>query len=173
MRRLRPLHTPRLLLRPFTDDDLPVVVGLQAARETHPHESTPPTPQEARAQFRSWLRHWSDHGFGYVAVELAATGRVIGVGGLQRADIDGETVLNLYYRFRPDAWGHGYASEMATAMVEWAARELPTTPVVIVTNVSNTAARRVAEKLSFAEYRRDLYRGSPAVYYRRNSQRSR
>ena len=46
----------------------------------------------------------------------------------------------------------------------WAAEK----PVVIVTNVRNTAARRVAEKLAFSEYRRDLYRGAPAVYYRKD-----
>ncbi len=167
MTRLGPLRTPRLLLRPFTDDDLPVVVGLQAARETHPHEGAPPTPDEARVQFDSWRRHWADHGFGYVAVELAEARSVIGVGGLQTTDLDGESVLNLYYRFRPDAWGHGYAPEMGAALIDWAEREFPGKPVVIVTNVRNTAARRVAEKLAFSEYRRDLYRGAPAVYYRR------
>lgn len=165
MTRLGPLRTSRLLLRPFSDDDLPTVIGLQSARSTHPHESNPATPAEARLQFETWRQHWLDHGFGYVAVEH--DGRVIGVGGLQNSELHGESVLNLFYRFRPDAWGHGYASEMASAVLAWAAREIPEKPVVIVTNVSNTAARRVAEKLAFSEYRRDLYRGTPAVYYRR------
>lgn len=165
MTRLGPVRTRRLLLRPLSDDDLPAVIGLQSAKATHPHEPAPATPTEARIQFETWRQHWIDHGFGYVVVEHADG--FIGVGGLQNSELHGESVLNLFYRFRPDAWGHGYASEMASAVLAWAAREVPEKPVVIVTNVSNTAARRVAEKLAFSEYRRDLYRGTPAVYYRR------
>ncbi|OQO92271.1 GNAT family N-acetyltransferase [Saccharomonospora piscinae] len=167
-RRLEPLRTRRLLLRPFTDADLAVVVGIQSARDTHPHESAPRTPQEARTQFDSWRQHWAEHGYGYLAVERTGIPGVIGVGGVQATELGGERVLNLYYRFRPEVWGRGYAPEMAAEVLRWAQRELPERPVVIVTNVTNAPARRVAAKLAFREYRRALYAGAPAVYYRRD-----
>ncbi|WP_298180842.1 GNAT family N-acetyltransferase [Saccharomonospora sp.] len=162
------LRTRQLVLRPFTDDDLPVVVGLQCAEETHPHELSPRTPTEAYAQFASWRRHWADHGFGYLVVEHAGTRKALGVGGVQFTSLDGERVLNLYYRFFPEAWGRGYASEMASAVLDWVAREVPGHPVVVITSASNGPARRVAEKLAFSEYRRDLRFGVPTVYYRKD-----
>ncbi|WP_007026601.1 GNAT family N-acetyltransferase [Saccharomonospora iraqiensis] len=167
--RLEPLRTERLLLRPFSDADLPSVIGIQAAAETHPHEPAPASSAQARTQFDLWRRHWADHGFGYVAVVEHRSGTVVGVGGVQRSDLDGRGVLNLYYRFRPDAWGRGYAPEMARAILAWVDRAVPELPVVIVTNIDNGPARRVAEKLGFREYKRDLYRGMPAVYYRRST----
>lgn len=157
------------MLRPFRDTDLATVIDIQSAPRTHPHENRPASPSEARALFEAWRRHWSEHGFGYVAVVEVDSGVVVGIGGVQRRELDGETVLNLYYRFAPDAWGKGYATEMGTAIVEWAAQEVPLWPVVIVTNVSNKPARRVADKLGFREYKRGRYQGVRAVYYRRDA----
>lgn len=166
------MRTERLLLRPFADSDLPVVVELQSSRATHPHETAPSTPAWAHAQFDAWRRHWSKHGFGYVAIEHAESGEVIGVGGVQLSELDGEPVLNLFYRLRPEAWGHGYAPEMATAVLGWTARHLPGTAIVIVTGAGNGPARRVAEKMGFEEVRRTLYAGMPAVVYRRENGRT-
>ncbi len=167
------MRTARLLLRPFREADLPSVVGIQSSPETHPHEPSPATPAQARTQFETWRRHWIDHGFGYLAVVEPGPDRLVGVGGIQCSDLDREPVLNLYYRFRPDTWGRGYAPEMGAAVVAWAEREVPERPVVIVTGVTNAPARRVADKLGFREYRRDLYRGLPSVYYRRPGPRGR
>ena len=82
---------------------------------------------------------WAEDGFGYVAVIEAATGEFTGVGGVQLREFDGEKILNLYYRFRPEFWGRGYASEMAAAVVGWAERELPRYPVQITVGVANVS----------------------------------
>jgi hypothetical protein len=38
---------------------------------------------------------------------------MIGVGGIMTKTIPDEPRLNLYFRFRPEAWGRAYATEMA------------------------------------------------------------
>ncbi|PXY33943.1 GNAT family N-acetyltransferase [Prauserella flavalba] len=160
------IRTERLVLRRFREADLPSVVEIQSDPATHPHDAFPATTEHARALVAVWQRHWAEHGFGYVAVVEAGSGRVIGVGGVQAKDLEGEPVLNLYYRFRPEAWGRGYASEMANAVVGWASRAVPERPVVIVTNVGNVPAQRIAHKLGFAEYKEDYYEGVAAKFYR-------
>ncbi|TWE29996.1 GNAT family N-acetyltransferase [Prauserella muralis] len=164
---LEDLRTDRLLLRPLRADDLPAVLEIQTDPRTHLHDSYLAGPEEVRQLFEAWLRHWADHGFGYLTVVEQATGAVIGIGGVQERELDGERVLNLFYRFRPSAWGKGYAAEMAGTVVDWAERTLPGLPVVVITNVGNAPARRVAEKLGFAVDKEADYQGAPAVYYRR------
>lgn len=160
------MRTRRLLLRPLREEDLPAVIDIQAARETHPYERAPATPAQARERFAVWRQHWATHGFGYVAVVEVGSATVVGIGGVQERDLDGERVLNLYYRFLPAAWGRGYATEMASAMLDWARRALPERAVVVITNVDNAPARRVADKLGLRQYRQADYEGMPAAFYR-------
>ncbi|TQJ05694.1 GNAT family N-acetyltransferase [Amycolatopsis cihanbeyliensis] len=168
---LRDIRTERLLLRRIREDDLSAVIEIQTDPATHEHGGPPPSEEEARTLFAEWRRQWAEHGLGYWMVEESASGTVIGLGGVRYKEIEGETILNLAYRFRPSAWGNGYAMEMAAPTVEWAERELAGTPVVIVTNPGNTPARRVADKLGFRLYREGPYREGgkdvPAVFYRK------
>lgn len=53
--------------------------------------------------------------------------------------------LNLYHRFVPEAWGRGYASEVARYAVQWAASTHPGLPVLARTRPGNIASRHVAE----------------------------
>ncbi|WP_116047948.1 GNAT family N-acetyltransferase [Amycolatopsis palatopharyngis] len=161
------IRTQRLLLRWMSDADVPALVRIHADPETNRHNPRGPTEERSRELIAGFQRHWKVHGFGYWTVREAVTGTVIGAGGVQTKEHDGERVLNLYYRLAPRYWGQGFASEMAAAAVEWAEREIPDRPVVIVTDVDNAQAQRVAEKLGFREHKRGPYGGADAVYYRR------
>ena len=62
-------------------------------------------------------------------------------------DADGQTgVAALGYRLRRSAWGHGYATEGARALVRLAFTELGTREIVATTMAVNAGSRRVLEK---------------------------
>ncbi|WAL64436.1 GNAT family N-acetyltransferase [Amycolatopsis cynarae] len=161
------IRTGRLTLRRLTEDDRETVVEIQTDPRTNRHNPTPPDRVESLAKFDSWLADWAELGFCYVAVVETATGSFAGVGGLQLRQFDGEEILNLYYRFRPEFWGRGYATEMASAVIAWADRTVPRYPVQISVSLSNTPSLRVAGRLGFQPYRDSVHDGVPSRHFRR------
>lgn len=109
-----------------------------------------------------WLADWSERGLGYWAARPVGESRVIGFGGLRRAVIAGDEVLNLYYRFRPSAWGHGYAVELAEAAL-LVGKDLGT--VVAVIRDINAPSRKVAERAGMHKQRTIPYGGVPNDVY--------
>ena len=160
------LTTPRLVLRRLTPADVESVVALHAdplAVRFRPEGVNP--PERSRQLFSAWLDHWAEFGYGYWAVEVAATGELAGFGGLQLAH-DENAYLNVFYRLFPRHWGNGYATEMVTAAAAWGRRALPELPIMIITPVVNEPARRVAEKTGFTEVRRAWFQGAHSCFFR-------
>jgi len=97
-------------------------------------------------------------GFGYWAAQTRASGEFIGWFGLRPVtptgdamvhwpDARGQTgVASLGYRLRHSAWGQGYATEGARALVRLAFTGLGALEVVATTMAVNTGSRRVMEK---------------------------
>ncbi|WP_433264448.1 GNAT family N-acetyltransferase [Actinosynnema sp. CS-041913] len=162
------IHTDRLLLRRVGPGDLRAAIAVLSDPVTNRfNPAGPPSPEETADMLAEWQARWALDGIGYWAVELPSTGEVIGFGGLRHHKLDGEPTLNLFYRFRPEHWGRGYAPEMARAAIEWADRVRPDRPVVIITDLDNTPSQRVAEKLGFAHAGDSITVDGPVLVYRR------
>jgi RimJ/RimL family protein N-acetyltransferase len=117
-------ETARLRLRRPVPEDLAEFTALHSDPRTYEHApASMPDPAECERRLRSYLLDWEEFGFGYLAVEELATGRLIGWGGV-RLTADPLT-LNLYYRLAHDALGQGYGRELALAIVAAAHEELP------------------------------------------------
>lgn len=160
------LTTERLVLRKVVPADAEAMAELHADPDATRHRPEgPSTPRHSRQLFSSWLDHWAEFGFGYWAIEVAASGELAGFGGLQLAYGDDGPYLNVFYRLFPRFWGQGYAPEMVTAAVEWGHRALPDLPIMIITPTSNNAARRVAEKLGFTQVREAQFQGALSCFF--------
>ena len=78
----------------------------------------------------------------------------------------------LGYRLRRSAWGQGYATEGAAALVDKAFRDHGAQRVVAETMAVHTASRRVMEKLGFTYEKTAPYKVyGPHVLYRRMCKR--
>jgi ribosomal-protein-alanine N-acetyltransferase len=108
------------------------------------------------------IEHWQAHAFGpWVFFELA-TGVFVGRGGLRRSVIAGSECVEVLYAVRPDAWGRGYATEIAMVAVQHA-RELRIEEIVGLAATSNRASRRVLEKAGLAPREPLEHTGLPHV----------
>jgi [ribosomal protein S5]-alanine N-acetyltransferase len=105
----------------------------------------PRAEREAREMLRADIRHWERRGFGPWVFFERATGVFIGRGGLRRAKIARADCVEVSYAVRSDAWGRGYATEIALLAIA-EGRRLGCEEVLGVAATSNLASRRVLEK---------------------------
>ncbi|MBN8231279.1 GNAT family N-acetyltransferase [Corallococcus macrosporus] len=142
--------TERLLLRAVSEPDLEAVYALHSDPATNQfsRRGYMETREAARRILDVWLEDWARDGVGYWLVErLDAPGVVVGLGGVRHKELEGQRVLNLAYRFTPETWGSGYATEVSRVALALAARHLPHVPLVAIIHPNNVASIRVAERL--------------------------
>jgi RimJ/RimL family protein N-acetyltransferase len=138
----------------------PSITDLDAAIRVHCDPRTnvfnpggPATSQRAEEMLRDWITHWKQNGFGYWAVELEeAPGTIIGFGGIMRKQIAHLAGLNMYFRFAPEAWGKGHASQLARAGLSFAFGELQAREVLGLVRPNNLPSRRTLERIGFVQF---------------------
>lgn len=160
--------TERLLLRRPRDTDLEVLFAIHADPETNRFNPAGAmrTLDAARARLELWMGDWSHHGVGYWAVERReAPGVVVGFGGIRHKELEGRAVLNLAYRFAPQCWGSGYATEVARTALSLARTHIPDVPVVAIIHQRNEPSLRVAERLGLRLERVFDYEGAMSGLY--------
>ncbi|MFJ8042535.1 GNAT family N-acetyltransferase [Kitasatospora sp. NPDC096147] len=156
----RLLETGRLVLRRFGGADLDALAELHGDPLVMRYIDTGrPQPREAveREVLPAILRGYRElpDGLGTFAVLAKADGAFLGWVALQPADSVGLAAggTELGYRFRPAAWGHGYATEAARALVGHAFAHTATPAVVATTMTVNAGSRRVMEKTGLRHVR--------------------
>lgn len=143
-----PLVTGRLELRRISGADvgpLLVAFGDPEVMRFVGAERKPLTGDGVKALVRAAGGHWSRHGFGLLAIVDRATGRVLGEAGLQV--LEGGPDVEFGYTLSRAAWGRGYATEAARAILLWAFAGLRLERVVAVVDPAHAASLRVLDKL--------------------------
>jgi RimJ/RimL family protein N-acetyltransferase len=132
---LAELHADPAVMR-YIDDGMPVPRAVVVA-----------------AMLPGFLREYAQYpgAAGHLAATDQATGAPLGWFGLQHPSsvgLEGEPAgsLEIGYRLFPAAWGRGYATEGARALVRLAFAGLAADQVVATTMAANLASRRVLEK---------------------------
>lgn len=144
------LHTDRLRLRPFTDADADALFALHSDADVLRYWDSPPWSEPARAdRFIATCRQLAEDGTGArLAVDRVSDGAFLGWCSLTRWNPDYRSAA-LGYCFTRAAWGHGYATEAARALLRWAFSTLDLNRVQAETDTRNEASARVLEKLGF------------------------
>jgi ribosomal-protein-alanine N-acetyltransferase len=144
------LHTARLRLRPFTSADADALFALHSNARVLRYWDSPPWTERARAErFIATCRQLAEEGSGArLALERSSDGAFLGWCGLTRFNPDYRSA-SLGYCLTEAAWGLGYATEAARALLEWAFDTLDLNRVQAEADTRNAASARVLEKLGF------------------------
>ena len=142
------LVTPRLTLRPWRDGDLDALAALVADPLVMRHFPALLDRDGAMAMAARLAAHDAEHGFAWWIVD--APGRPFaGFILLLRVGFPAPFVpaVEIGWRFASDCWGHGWATEAASAVLTHAFTTLALSEVVALTVPANERSRALMERL--------------------------
>ncbi|BCL13134.1 GNAT family N-acetyltransferase [Micromonospora sagamiensis] len=152
---MRTIASDRLLLRPWCDEDADFLLDLESRWEVVRFLGARPRIMNNREDaLASIARRCAvdDPIHGIWAITTAADGRLVGNLLLKPIPLSagepagGPTDVEIGWHLHPDAWGHGYATEAAAAVLDDAfSRGL--TRVIAVTDPDNRASQAVCRRL--------------------------
>ncbi|MEU7136075.1 GNAT family N-acetyltransferase [Streptomyces sp. NPDC046261] len=142
------LRTSRLVLRGWRESDLAPWATMNAdpeVREYFPGLLTRERSDASVARFRADLDR---RGWGWWAVEVRATGEFIGFAGLDPVDEEMPfTGVEAGWRLARPAWGHGYATEAALAVLSFGFGRLGLPEILAVTPATNLRSQAVMRRI--------------------------
>lgn len=117
------IETPRLILRSWRPDDLPIFTAMNMDKRVMRHFPATLSEEETEAFFNRIQAEFRRNGWGLYAVEIKSTGRFIGYVGLHEIGFDAEFApgVEIGWRLTADSHNRGYATEAAKAVLTLAA----------------------------------------------------
>ncbi|MFJ8434674.1 GNAT family N-acetyltransferase [Kitasatospora sp. NPDC094019] len=142
------LHTDRLLIRRWREADLATWAEMNVDPEVRQHLGEPLTRERSDESVARFEADIDRRGYGWLAVEVRETGEFIGFAGLD--DVDEEvpfTGVEIGWRLARSAWGRGYATEAARAVLAFGFDTLGLPEILAVTTATNVRSQAVMTRL--------------------------
>lgn len=143
-------ETERLIIRPWRPGDRDDYLANCNNDVVTAHLGGPASVEDADASLARIAKSQDENGFCLWAVERKQDGAFLGYCGLKPtnlADSPVEGEIEIGWRLRSDAWGQGYASEAATAVLDWAWANLGVGRIVSFTVPANRGSWGVMERI--------------------------
>jgi RimJ/RimL family protein N-acetyltransferase len=160
-------ETKRLAHREFTIDDADVAFALNSNPDVMRYTGDDSLASVEDA--KEFIRHYPDfdrYGYGRWACVLKETRTVIGFCGLKYLPDMGE--VDIGYRFLPQYWGRGLATEACSACLEFGFGTLGLSRIVAFVMPGNIASVRVLEKAGMQFEAEFDYDGISTLRYANN-----
>jgi RimJ/RimL family protein N-acetyltransferase len=141
------LTTPRLVLRTFRRDDLSLYAALNADPEVVRYLGGVPLTREYSDDIAGWAQGlYTRERIGLLAVERREDGVFLGMCGLHHLGSFPDDI-EVAWRFAREHWGHGYATEAATAWVDYGFDALGLPRIISVADPPNVRSIAVMRRL--------------------------
>lgn len=161
------IETDRLLLRKITLDDKENLLRLYSNPEVQKYTGEPlvESIEEIETAIRIRISDYKKYGYGRWATFLKNEMQFVGWAGL--AYLPEFDEIDLGYRFLPEFWGSGIATEASRAILSYGFDKLKLKKIIAIAMKENKASIKVMEKVGmefdkFAPYEPD---SEDAVWY--------
>src|SRR4029077_11211964 len=150
------LEAPRLILRPFREENVDLLAELMA-NEDFMRFSLGVYSRKQTAAFLEKILAWQNRG---LPSQFAVLSR-----GFFHQEVDRTNEIEIGYRLHPNYWNKGLATEAAQTVRDHAFRDLNLSRVISLIHPENAASRRVAEKMRMQFRAQNRFHRIPALVF--------
>lgn len=155
------LESERLLIRPFKVGDEQAIFELNSNPlvQKYTGDTLLTTKKQAEEILHNIVfKDYEIYGYGRLAVINKPDQKLIGFTGIKYLpEVNGESDLG--YRFLPEYWGKGIATESSKMVLDYGFKSLQLEKILGFTELENKASVRVLEKVGFKISKIDFYPG--------------
>lgn len=158
------LHTERLILRTFCDSDLAAMAAISADPIVMEHFPATQDVAATAALIARINQHFAQFGYALYAVEEKTTSSMLGFVGLNQPSFTiahfkpaGLPIVEIGWRLAQAAWGQGYATEAAKAVLAHAFEVLNLPEIISFTARTNLKSQRVMQKIGLINRAEDNF----------------
>ena len=149
-----PIITERLILRKLTRDDVDNIFLLDSNPDVMKYVGVPAVSNKAESEkmIDNILNQYQKNGTGRLAVIEKESNQFIGWSGIKLLtdEVNGfKNVYELGYRFLPEFWGKGYATESAKASLDLGFNQLNADKIYAYADVENQSSNHILTKIGF------------------------
>lgn len=143
------IRTDRLVLRPAVDADRSAIAAMNGDPRVGDWLGGVRDRASSDEFVDQHMAHVAVHGFGFWVVDRRADDQFIGMTGLWWVppELGMASVVEIGWRFHPDAWGHGYATEAARAALDYGFATLKLPEIIAFTARTNLASQSVMRRV--------------------------
>ncbi len=149
-----PIITERLILRKLTRDDVDNIFLLDSNPDVMKYVGVPAVSNKAESEkmIDNILNQYQKNGTGRLAVIEKESNQFTGWSGIKLLtdEVNGfKNVYELGYRFLPEFWGKGYATESAKASLDLGFHQLNADNIYGYADVENQSSNHILTKIGF------------------------
>jgi len=157
------IYTERLVLRPPCGSDWPNYYAFMSSSRAE-YMDGPYNKTAAWGQFCHDVAQWRLMGHGALMIDKQTCGQCLGQVGINHGPLFPEHELG--WLLYPDAEGHGYAYEAASALLDWATDTLKINSLVSYIDPGNTRSIALARRLGARLDKQAIAPASDDLVYR-------
>jgi len=144
------IETDRLIMRPFELSDAEALFEMESLPEVYKYLGMEPMKDvNGVKKYIEWIQsQYRDNGIGRSVVVLKENNKVIGWSGLKlEKEIRDFHYYDIGYRFHPDYWGKGIATESAQASLKFGFEKMGYSEICAAADAKNIASNKILEKI--------------------------
>lgn len=161
-------ETKRLKMRPFQLTDAEALFAMESLPEVHQYIGKKPAKsQDDVVRQIKWVQQqYDENGIGRSIVILKDNNKVIGWSGLKlEKHIRDFSYFDVGYRFHPDYWGNGFATESAIASLKFGFNVMNYTEICAAADQANVASNRILQKIGMVQGDSFVFENTPCNWF--------
>lgn len=160
-------ETSRLVLRSWKEEDIPAFVRINKDEQVMEYFLNKLTYEETLEFYNRIQKELDACGYGLYAVEKKNDHTFIGYVGFHEVtfEVDFAPATEIGWRLSAENWNKGYATEAASACLEYAQKHLKLKEVYSFTSLPNKRSQRVMQKIGMSKIKEFNHPLVPTGHY--------